>query len=413
MSTTNDDMDVNLDIDIDIDESCSLYDEAGEEEEIADDEECIVGADQCLLVLETSVDEAAVSTSATESSNVPLDVDEMPSISYLPYDEDASEMELLMDKILQFAPFFLPVVAYNLYDPTAIAFAALIDFLTTNNWVAVDGGAYQAMIIAPVINGVVVSCKLNEYDDHMKHDACPQFHLRFHSYKAISLLFAIQIGLTISKLWQRKNDIQLCITLEASKLMMLRNLLSDFPSTNETQEKCIFYLLQYTSRLISECHETVNIGLPDISQTDSELIGCMEELNKAASASPSSGYCTLLLDQSMAAVDSLGQSRSRRISALQSTFPLLHYVLLGTLALSICFAFLMETDQDILVFLNAIQLRLLWTMLVATFSALGLVCYDLGHPFRGFYQISDSVKELYDVRLEYSTSPSIGNDQLQ
>lgn len=195
--------------------------------------------------------------------------------------------------------------------------------------------------------------------------------------------------------------------------MMLRNLLLDFPSTNATKEKCTFYLLQYTSRLISECHETVNIGLPDISTTDSELIGCMEELNKAASASPSSGYCTLLLDQSMAAVDSLGQSRSRRISALQSTFPLLHYVLLGTLAMSICFAFLMETDQDILVFLNAIQLRLLWTMLVATFSALGLVCYDLGHPFRGFYQISDSVKELYDVRLEYSTPPSIGNDQPQ
>lgn len=385
MSTTNDGMDV--DVDIDIDESCYLYDEACEEEEIADDEECIVGADQCLLVLETSVEEAAGSTSATESSNTPLDADEMPSISYLPYDEDASEMELLMDKILQFAPFFLPVVAYNLYDPTAIAFAATIDFLTTNNWVAVDGGAYQAKIIAPVINGVVVS--------------------------TISLLFAIQIGLTISKLWQRKNDIQLCITLEASKLMMLRNLLLDFPSTNATKEKCTFYLLQYTSRLISECHETVNIGLPDISTTDSELIGCMEELNKAASASPSSGYCTLLLDQSMAAVDSLGQSRSRRISALQSTFPLLHYVLLGTLAMSICFAFLMETDQDILVFLNAIQLRLLWTMLVATFSALGLVCYDLGHPFRGFYQISDSVKELYDVRLEYSTPPSIGNDQPQ
>jgi len=199
--------------------------------------------------------------------------------------------------------------------------------------------------------------------------------------------------------------------MEASKLMLLRNLLSDFPSTNATQDKCVFYLLQYTSRLISECHETVNIGLPDISQTDSELNGCMEELNKAAAASESSGYCTMLIDQAMAAVESLSQNRSKRISALQSTFPILHYFILATLAASICIAFLIETDQDILIFLNAIQLRLLWTMLLANFSALGFLCYDLEHPFRGFYEISDSVKELYDVRLEYSSSPSLGKDE--
>lgn len=225
----------------------------------------------------------------------------------------------------------------------------------------------------------------------------------------MALLFAIQIGLTISKLWQRTKDIQLYITMEASKLIVLKNLLSDFPRT--TQEKCGGFLLQYTSRLISECHETVNIGLSDIKM-DSELNGCIKELNKAASVAGSNGYCTMLVDQAMSAVESLSQSRSKRIGALQSTFPMLHYVLLATLAVSICFAFLIETDQDILVFLNAIQLRLLWTMLVGTFSALGLVCYDLEHPFRGVYQIGDSVKDLYDVRLEYMASPSIENDKL-
>ena len=77
----------------------------------------------------------------------------------------------------------------------------------------------------------------------------------------------------------------------------------------------------------------------------------------------------------------------------------------------------METNQELLIFLNAIQLRLLWTMLVATFCALGLVCYDLGHPFRGVYgvyQISEAVKQLYSVRLGWIASlENDNNDQQQ
>jgi hypothetical protein len=225
---------------------------------------------------------------------------------------------------------------------------------------------------------------------------------------AISLLFAILIGQTISKLYQRQNDIHRCITMEASRLVQLRNLLADFPSTATTTYKCKAYLQQYTSRLVSECHETANLDWADISGMDSELNGVFQELNQAAASSGKENgeeaYCTLLLDQTMSAVESLSQERCKRISALQSTFPPLHYTILATLALNICLAFLMETDQDIMVFLFAIQLRLLWTMLVATFCALGLVCYDLGHPFRGIYQISAGVKELYDVRLQYIAS---------
>jgi hypothetical protein len=46
----------------------------------------------------------------------------------------------------------------------------------------------------------------------------------------------------------------------------------------------------------------------------------------------------------------------------------------ATLAVSICIAFLLETNQDLLMFLNAIQLRILWTMLVRTFSTLAIFC---------------------------------------
>jgi Protein of unknown function (DUF4239) len=54
--------------------------------------------------------------------------------------------------------------------------------------------------------------------------------------------------------------------------------------------------------------------------------------------------------------------------------------------------------------LNAIQLRLLWTTLVGTFCALGVVLYDLGHPFRGSYQVSKAVNQLYGIRLNLKRS---------
>ena len=58
----------------------------------------------------------------------------------------------------------------------------------------------------------------------------------------------------------------------------------------------------------------------------------------------------------------------------------------------------MESDQAIQIFLNAVQLRILWAMLVGTFSALAVVSYDLEDPFRGSYQISSTVDQFHTIR---------------
>ena len=141
-------------------ETCHIFDELGDGNKAlsSSDEECAVDGPQCLLVMESDEDKLKKSSNKV-STGTPLDNEMMKSISFLPYDEDASEMELIMDKVLRFVPFSLPVIAYSLYDPTAIAFASVINFLSSKNWIAVDGGTYQAMIIAPVINGVVVAGK--------------------------------------------------------------------------------------------------------------------------------------------------------------------------------------------------------------------------------------------------------------
>lgn len=77
------------------------------------------------------------------------------------------------------------------------------------------------------------------------------------------------------------------------------------------------------------------------------------------------------------ALTRLRHERSVRLSALQSTYPPLHYAILALLGCSICGVFLMETNQNVLIFLTAIQLRILWAMLIGTFSSLAVVNYDM------------------------------------
>ena len=311
------------------------YQQRKEDEDDNEEEEYCDVDENCLLVFDDNDDDevmtAAAATadllqqqSSTTAANSPKNGARRRQIFFLPYDDEySSEIEFFMDRVSQFIPIFLPIVAYIAYDPTAVLFASIIDLLKSDSWVAVDGGAYQAKIIAPVINGVVVS--------------------------AISLLFAILIGQTISTLRRRQNDIQLSITMEATRLLQLQTILTDFPKTDKSISKCKMYLQQYTSRIISECHETVNLDLADLSGMDSELNGVLQELNNAASSSSSSSlvesestvlYPTMLLDQALIAVQSLSVERSKRLTALQSTFPMLHYMILAALALSICVAFL-------------------------------------------------------------------------
>lgn len=53
-------------------------------------------------------------------------------------------------------PVVTPLLGFLLYEDVAKLFSWSIDVLGSNTWVAVDGGEYQAKIIAPSINGVVV-----------------------------------------------------------------------------------------------------------------------------------------------------------------------------------------------------------------------------------------------------------------
>mmetsp|Transcript_19700 Transcript_19700/g.29229 ORF Transcript_19700/g.29229 Transcript_19700/m.29229 type:complete len:418 (-) Transcript_19700:39-1292(-) len=265
-------------------------------------------------------------------------------------------------------PIIIPVFAYISYENIATTSALLMDVLNEKkNWVSVDGGAYEAKIITPAINGVVIS--------------------------SIAILFGTLISETITTLRQRQQDIRTAIHQEAGELRVLQAMVDSFPNQNH-QQRARSYLIQYCSRLISECQPGVQEH--NEKMVDSEMSGFLYQLNEMNAHCPQTSDA--LLAECYMAVSRLNSERSQRISSIQSTFPKLHFAILTVLALTICFAYLLETNQDINIFLNAVKLRLLWAMLVGVFSALAVVCYDLGDPFSGNYQITSSVSQLYTLR---------------
>eukprot|EP00557_Chaetoceros_sp_GSL56_P011333 CAMPEP_0176477646 /NCGR_PEP_ID=MMETSP0200_2-20121128/744_1 /TAXON_ID=947934 /ORGANISM="Chaetoceros sp., Strain GSL56" /LENGTH=424 /DNA_ID=CAMNT_0017873491 /DNA_START=135 /DNA_END=1409 /DNA_ORIENTATION=+ len=287
-----------------------------------------------------------------------------------------SEQNIFLNPVF-IIPIFTPFLAYLTYDDVARVFSAIFDILALERkWVPVDGGAYQAKIIAPAINGIVVP--------------------------AISILFATLTSNTVSTLRQRQIDIHTYLNSEAGDLRLLVLLLDVFPES-ALKSKCRQYLHQYTCRLIAESEDSKTSKVM-FGSTDSEMNGFAAILNElivdrdGESSSNSIRPPETILSESFGAVVRLNTIRSSRITALQSTFPVLHYGILTLLAASICLAFLLETNQELLIFLNAIQLRILWTMLIGAISALGVVCWDLSFPFAGSYVISNAVDQLKTIR---------------
>ena len=301
-----------------------------------------------------------------------------------------------------------------------------------------DGGLYQIQIITPAINGIVVP--------------------------SISILFATLVSNTVTALRQRQLDLRTKINMEASELRVLSSFVDSYPPGFE-RNKCRAYLMQYTSRLIAESRSDVVLNsleftgsmesemngfvatLNDLSMmppaaapvpvvassssssgnknnSTTDDFGCEQEASSIASTStrqssaststsiPQSRPAELLLSESYAAVMRLNAERSTRISALQSTFPLSQYLILVAIGSSICLAFLIETNQEILIFLNAFQLRILWTMLVGLMSTLTVLCYDLSDPFRGIFTIESALKQLYIIRDALRVSANYEDDDV-
>lgn len=321
------------------------------------------------------------------------DIDDALSTAYIPlayegFDESFySEPEKPFDirpTINVLLPFLFPIVAFETYDEVAGFWEFSVDLLFAKSWVTVDGGAYQAKIIAPAVNGVVIP--------------------------AMAVLFATLTSNTISSLRDRQHTVHRSINMEAGELRALECVLEEFPTGN-LKRRARSYLVEYTSRLISESSPQSRLD-HDITNPrrnmDSELNALVTLLNRHVRDQDQDDTAETIphyiLSEVFSSVSKLRDHRHERITALQCYFPPLHYAVLGVLALSECAAFLMETNQDVLVFLNAFQLRILWSMLTSTFVACFVLFSDLGSPFSGSYSIAASADQLRTILMTLHAS---------
>lgn len=193
--------------------------------------------------------------------------------------------------------------------------------------------------------------------------------------------------------------------MEAGELRALEVLLESFPP-GTFKDRAREYLIQYTSRIISESRPTTTEDTVTNPRRgmDSELNAFINLLNQQYGRVEDGRLPPHILSEAFSSVSKLREQRQSRITALQSTFPVLHYVVLGSLAFAQCTAFLMETNNQSLLFLNALQLRILWSMLTSTFVACFAVFADMRTLFSGSYQILPCVDQLYIIRLTLQAS---------
>ena len=217
-------------------------------------------------------------------------------------------------------PICTPIIAFLSYDLIATVFRSIIEGLSwARAWSPVDGGAYQAKIITPAINGVVLP--------------------------AIAVLFATLTSTTVSTLRARQVEVRKCLNEEAGELRAMEYLLPAF-TNKEIQVNCRQYLIQYCSRIIAESQpDWASSGIIDTTRgMDSELYGVLISLTKLAETDTP----PLIVDNAMQSMTRLRIARQDRITALSSTYPTLHYWILGILAFGEATGFLMESDQELL-----------------------------------------------------------------
>ena len=103
----------------------------------------------------------------------------------------------------------------------------------------------------------------------------------------------------------------------------------------------------------------------------------------------------------------LWSEQSHRHLAWTSTFPMVHYITLTFLAVGISIAFLVATDQSTSIFLEGLPVRILWGILMGSFTALAVVCYDLSAPFGGAYQVTTATTYCHHLPVDLKHDESV------
>jgi len=208
---------------------------------------------------------------------------------------------------------------------------------------------------------------------------------------------------TLTTLRDRQVSIRSCLNKEACDVRMLDATLTLMYGAAEDRALRTQYLAllrQYVTRLIVE--SSVSNRQCEVSLTsESELDGLLQSVYSTRRNPELEGAARFYDPVRMQLpnlVQSLNHLRSHRLAQLQTTYPAVHWQIMTLLGGSIIVAFLIESDEAALQFLNSVQLRVLFTILIGVLSAAASLLVDLNDPFRGNFRITPSADQLLVIR---------------
>lgn len=272
--------------------------------------------------------------------------------------------QFIQSFIITFLPVVFTIVSFFTFPFTSRLFHVTVESLSDDTWHAVDGGALQWEVLLPALNGVVMT--------------------------AISILFANLISTTFITLRNRQLAVHSSLNSETEDIRGLILLIDYYPeSMRELFKSC---LRRYILMVVEELQPDIDIAKVRVS-SNFPILDFLNNLHDLLS-NEDDGRETMnpmILQQSYDSLQRIIAWRTNRVTALQSTFPALHYMTIASLIFAMLVVFLIETDRDLILFLNNFQIRLIWSMLIGTFTAIYCIGYDLANPFLGTYQVKMDV----------------------
>ena len=217
---------------------------------------------------------------------------------------------------------------------------------------------------------------------------------------SISVLFATLMSVTISTLHSRQQDVQVSLINEIEALRNLQTLVSSplyYRYLTEEEKLTMAERMEVLRNVVTEesvsehsrpqkhlnPHEYIEL------QSDYLLVACDQiELHWLANPKRRENPNPLLTKIRELVQYVRTERKNRWIAVTSMHFPIAHYLTLGLLVVSILIAFLVATDEADFLFLQGLQVRVLWSVLVTCFSSLAVVCADLADAYSGAYAVA-------------------------
>jgi hypothetical protein len=278
---------------------------------------------------------------STNSENIHAGVSMLGEYNYL--DEDDSEIGNIHEEspltVLYQTLRWMPesaILAFLTFTATQKEFKLILDTIAMDkNWQDADGGQYRLDLLLPPRNSIVIP--------------------------TVSLLFAILVGQTIVSFRGRTLCIDSSLNKESKDLEVLAQLVGSVG--HQTQGDLVAVriissfvrksnerLMKYISRIMNECrsYREKLISASSIYCEMNAMLDATIQLSgkayeKQVNVNP------VILSEIFSIIARLNDHRTERISALNVTCPLVHYVILCASASSIMGDFLIETDSSVLV----------------------------------------------------------------